>query len=416
MKRAETLVIGGGQAGLAMSRCLTERGVDHVVLERGRLAERWRSERWDSLRLLTPSWQSRLPGWSYRGPDPDGFMTREEVIGYLEDYARSFAPPVETGVAVQSVERDGDRFRVATSGGTWSASNVVVATGNCDRPLVPRFAGRIPREIVQVVPSAYRNPSELPRRGGVLVVGASATGIQLAEEIHRSGRPVTLVVGRHTRLPRRYRGRDIQWWLEAAGVWSETIADVHNLAAARIEPSLQLVGSPEHRTIDLGTLQDQGVRLVGRALDVEDGRLALAGDLGESIAAADARLARLFSRIDGFIDRAGLAGEVLPAAPIRAIVPRETPRSIDLRREGIATILWATGFRRSYPWLRVDVLDERGEIRHEGGVTPERGLYVLGLQFLRTRKSSFLDGVGADAEILAERIAAARTRFARRAA
>jgi putative flavoprotein involved in K+ transport len=405
VKRTETVIIGGGQAGLAMSRCLRERGIDHVILERGRIGERWRSQRWDSLRLLTPNWQSRLPGWSYRGPDPDGFMGRQEVIAFLDGYSRSFSAPVETGVAVRSLRRDGSAFRVDSDRGSWTASNVVIATGNCDQPHVPEFAARMPSGVVQFVPSAYRSPADLPA-GGVLVVGASATGIQLAEEIHASGRPVTLAVGRHTRLPRRYRGRDIQWWLDAIGVWEETAEAERDPERARREPSLQLVGSSEHRSLDLGVLRRQGVRLVGRALEVENGRLRLAPDLADSMAAAEERRARLLRRIDDHIARRGPMRSMPPADAAPALRAPAAPSTLDLRRSAIRTVVWATGYRRSYPWLRVPVLDQRGEIIHHHGVTPEPGLYVLGLQFQRTRKSSFLDGVGADARLLAFHIAA----------
>jgi putative flavoprotein involved in K+ transport len=415
MKRTETLIIGGGQAGLAMSRCLTDRAIDHVVIEKGRVGERWRSQRWDSLRLLTPNWQSRLPGWSYRGPNPDGFMTKDEVIGYLEGYARSFSAPVESGVTVVSVEKSEGGFRVDTDRGSWLAASVVVATGQCDRPHIPGFGARLSRDVRQVVPSAYRKPEELPR-GGVLVVGASATGIQLAEEIHRAGRPVTLSVGRHTRLPRRYRGRDIQWWLDAAGIWKETHDDVRSLEAARQDPSLQLIGSPHHRTLDLGILQEQGVRLVGRAVDADDGRIELLNDLPRSVATADAKLIRLLRRIDEYVDRAGLSMESRTAGVPSPVTVSPGPDSIDLSREGIGTVVWATGYRRAYPWLRVPVLDSNGEVSHDGGVTAVPGLYVLGLQFLRTRKSSFLDGVGDDAVYLADHIASRRTNAGRMAA
>lgn len=412
MKRTDVVVIGGGQAGLAASRCLAARGLDHVVLERGRLAERWRSERWDSLRLLTPRWQSRLPGFSYRGPEPDGFMSRREVIGYLEAYASSFAAPVEDGVAVRAVERDGDGYRVTADRGTWRAESVIVATGHCDRPHVPALAAGLPADVVQLVPTRYRNPDLLPA-GGVLVVGASATGIQLADEIHRSGRPVTLAVGRHVRLPRRYRGRDVMAWLDATGFLDEGAEAVADLEAARRQPSLQLVGRPDHRTLDLGVLHDAGVRLVGRIRGIEGGRVLLAADLAETLAAAERRLARLLGRIDAHVARIGPAGAVPPADPLRPIAPpAAAPTALDLRAEGIRTVIWATGYRRSYPWLRVPVLDERGEIRHVGGITPAPGLYVLGLQFLRRRNSSFLDGVGQDAAVLVDHLAG---RLARRA-
>lgn len=407
MRRTDTLVIGGGQAGLAMSRRLADRGIEHVVLERGRVGERWRSERWDSLRLLTPNWQTRLPGWSYRGPDPDGFMTREEVTAYLEGYARSFPSTVETGVRVISVEKDEAAYRILTEAGTWRADRVVIATGNCDIPRVPAFGKHLRPDVVQVVPSKYRRPSDLPP-GGVLVVGASATGIQLAEEIHRSGRPVTLSVGRHTRLPRRYRGRDIQWWLDAMGIWNETRRDVQNLAAARQEPSLQLVGSDVPRTLDLPVLEEQGIRLVGRAVAADGDRVLLLDDLARTVRAADDRLERMLRRIDLHIDRSGMASDLPPAEPFVPVRAGRAPAELDLAAEGIRSVVWATGFRRAYPWLRVPVLDAFGEIVHEDGVTPSPGLYVLGLQFLRTRKSSFIDGVGADAAWIVDRMVGGR--------
>jgi len=406
MRRTEAVVIGGGQAGLAMSRCLTDSGVDHVVLERGRVAERWRSERWDSLRLLTPSWQSRLPGFRYEGPDPDGYMRMPEVVDYLERYARSFAAPVEDGTTVLAVERAAAGYRVRTDRGVWEAPSVVIATGHCDTPVVPGLARHLPDDVVQVVPTRYRNPRPLPE-GGVLVVGASATGVQLADEIHASGRPVTLAVGRHTRLPRIYRGKDILWWLDAMGIFDESAGEVFDIGVSRNQPSLQLVGRPDHATLDLPALQARGVRLVGRASGAAGDRVLFDDDLVAHTVAADARLARLLQRIDIYAARTGLDAEVEPPEPFRPFLwPAPAPVEIDLRDEGIRTVVWATGFRRLYPWLKVPVLDARGEIRHEGGVTPFPGLYVIGLYFLRRRKSSFIDGVGRDALDLTAHLAA----------
>jgi putative flavoprotein involved in K+ transport len=406
MRRVEAVVIGGGQSGLAMSRCLGAIGVEHVVLERGRVAERWRSERWDSLRLLSPNWQSRLPGFRYQGPDPDGYMTMPEVVDFLGRYARSFDAPVEEGTTVLSVEPAGGGYRVTTDRGDWETSSVVIATGHCDTPFVPRIANGLPGDVVQVVPSRYRAAGQLPE-GGVLVVGASASGVQLADEIHASGRPVTLAVGRHTRLPRVYRRRDILWWLDAMGVFDESADEVFDLKASRAQPSLQLVGRPDRATLDLPVLQERGVRLVGRAMGARDGRVFLADDLVANTAAADVRLARLVQRIDIFAARTGLDGEVGPAEPFQPFLwPAAAPDEIDLRAAGIRTVVWATGFERRYPWLKVPVLDARGEIRHEGGVTPFPGLYVIGLYFLRRRKSSFIDGVGRDAADLTAHLAA----------
>lgn len=407
MRRTDTLIIGGGQAGLAMSHCLSDRGIDHIVLERGRVAERWRSERWDSLRLLTPNWQSRLPGFRYQGQDPDGYMTMPEVVDYLERYARSFAAPVEEATTVLSVEQAASGYRVTTDRGDWMAANVVMATGYSDVPFVPAIGARLSKSYLQLVPSRYRNPDQLPE-GGVLVVGAAASGIQLADEIHSSGRPVTLSVGHHTRLPRQYRGKDILWWLDAMGIFDEHADDVYDIEISRRQPSLQLVGRPDHRTLDLATLQDRGVRLVGKSVAAEEDKVWFADDLVATTAAADVKLASLLARIDEFVTSHGLSGNVDAAEPFVPYWPMlaPAPADLDLRSAGIATVLWATGFRRRYPWLKVPVLDERGEIRHRGGITPAGGLYVLGLQFQRRRKSAFIDGVGDDAQELAEHVAA----------
>jgi putative flavoprotein involved in K+ transport len=412
MRRKETVVIGGGQAGLAMSRCLTERGIDHVVLERGRVGERWRSERWDSLRLLTPRWQSRLPGQRYEGDDPDGYMTMGEVTDYLDGYARSFGAPVETGTTVVAVEPATGGYRVRTDHGDWETENVVIATGFCDVPFVPPVARGLHPDIHQLVPSRYRNPGQLSE-GGVLVVGASSTGVQLADEIRASGRPVTLAVGRHTRMPRRYRGKDILWWLDRMGVFDQSAEDVYDIEVSRRQPSLQLVGRPDHSTLDLPRLQERGVRLTGRLIGADGHEVSFDDDLVVHTVAADARLARLIQKIDAHASETGLEGEVGEAEPFEPFHwPAPAPDSLDLEAEGIRTVLWATGFRRQYPWLKVPVLDERGEIRHRGGITDAPGLYVMGHYFLRRRKSSFIDGVGDDARDLAGHIDSRRPRRA----
>jgi putative flavoprotein involved in K+ transport len=408
--RIDTVIIGGGQAGLAMSRCLLDRGVAHVVLERGRVGERWRSERWESLRLLTPNWQTRLPGFRYTGADPDGFMGMPEFTRFLEQYAASFGAPVVTGATVRTVARVPEGFSISTDRGTWRARHVVVATGYSDVPAVPRAASALHPGLCQVVPTAYRRPGQLPD-GGVLVVGASATGVQLAEEIHASGRPVTLAVGRHLRLPRTYRGRDILWWLDAMGILGEGIDCVADSQASRRQPSLQLTGRDAARPLDLGVLHRQGVRLVGRLLDARGTRASFDDDLIATMSAADLKLAQLRGRIDRFVTERGLSADVAPAEPFAPTWPAAfdaAAESLDLARAGIRTVVWATGFTRRYPWLHVPVLDRSGDIRHTGGVTPVPGLYVLGMHFQRRRNSAFIDGVGADAADLADRIAPAR--------
>ena len=397
MRTTDTLVIGAGQAGLAMSRCLADRGVDHIVLERGRVAERWRTERWDSLRLLSPNWMSRLPGWSYAGPDPHGFMTADEVVTYLADYATASDAPVVEDSAVLHLRRSGTGFVVTTTDQAWRAAHVVMATGWCDQPAVPVFAAALDAAIAQVVPSRYRNPRELPD-GGVLVVGASATGVQLADELAAAGRTVVLAVGRHSRLPRRYRGMDIFWWLERIGSLDRTIDEMPDPAAARHEPSLQLVGRPDHADLDLATLQAAGVELAGRLAGVDGTAVRFAGDLPSTVAAVDARRRQLLAAIDAHIDASGLAAEVLdPVTPPPVTVGGARDR-LDLRARGITSVIWATGHRRTYPWLALPVLDGAGEIRHRHGVTPVPGLYVLGQRFQHRRRSSFIDGVGRDAD------------------
>lgn len=408
MRYIDTVIIGGGQAGLAMSRCLSERGVENVVLERGRVAERWRSQRWDSLHLLTPRWQSRLPGFSYEGPDPEGYMSRIEVIDFLDAYARTVPGDVLTGVTVTSVEPDYAGYRVRTDQEDWRSAHVVIATGESDLPFVPPAAGRLDPGIAQIVPTKYRNPQDLPW-GGVLVVGASSTGIQLALEIQESGRPVTLSVGRHTRLPRMYRGRDILWWFDRMGLFTERARNVADLVASRNQPSMQLVGTPDRRTIDLRAVRAAGVRVVGRTAGIEGSRVAFDDDLLETTTAADVKLARLKLRIDAWASANGLDSRVAPA---EAFVPGrmdDGTTSIDLRAAGIRSVLWATGYRRDYSWLNVPVLDSSGEIVHAEGVTPSPGLYVIGLQFLRRRNSSFIDGVARDAEDLADHLCERRS-------
>jgi putative flavoprotein involved in K+ transport len=399
MKHTDTLIIGGGQAGLAMSRTLAERGVANIILERGRLGERWRSERWDSLRLLSPNWMARLPHFQYRGDDPDGFMSMPEYVRYLGAYAESFEAPVQTGTSVQRVARVApDRFQVDTDRGQWSASNVVVATGFCDVPRVPAFAADLDAGVYQVTPPDYRNPGQVPA-GNVLVVGASATGLQIAEELLADGRDVTVSVGTHVRLPRRYRGRDILAWLVPMGAF-DAAADP---ADERQSPPPQLVGSPAPRDLDLAVLQGAGARLVGRTLGIDGGRVRFANDLREKVASADHQLEQVLAKVDGYI-ASSVTGPVPDAKPLHRIAVGDAPQEIDLVKAGITSVVWATGYARRYPWLDLPVLDERGEIRHSGGVTPEPGLYVLGMRFQRTKGSNLIDGVGADAEAIARHL------------
>jgi putative flavoprotein involved in K+ transport len=398
MRAVETLIVGAGQAGLAVSRCLTAQGTDHVVVERGRIAERWRSARWDSLRLITPNWMNRLPAWSYPGPDPDGYMTAPELVGYLEDYAGSFAAPVHENTTVELVEASAGGLRVVTGQGTWLARNVVVATGTENRAYLPPAASGIDPGICQLTAGRYRGPGQVPG-GGVLVVGASASGVQIADELRRAGRPVVLSVGRHARLPRRYRGRDILWWMDRTGVLGQTIDQVDDARSARRAPSLQLSG--RDRRISLDALSAGGVTLAGRLAAADGRRLSFADDLPATTGAAQAQMEQLLRSIDAHITHSGEEEYSSPADPPPPFTATAGPATLDLYRAGIATVIWATGYRPTYPWLRVPVLDRHGQIDHSRGVTSVPGLYVLGLRFLHRRDSSFVGGVGRDARFVA---------------
>ena len=403
MHRTSVVVISAGQAGLAVSHLLSAAGADHVVLERGRTAARWDSHPWQSLRLLTPNWLSRLPGHSYRGPDPAGFMRAAEVGGYLRCYAALSAAPVTEGVEVLSVRRSGGGYRVVTTAGTWAAASVVLATGWCDLPHVPSLASRLDSRIIQLTPATYHAPGPLPG-GGVLVVGASATGVQLADELAACGRRVTLAAGSHTRVPRTYRGLDICWWFDAMGIFARRLEEHPRPAAARREPSLQLSGRPGGREVDLPALQARGVGLAGRLTDADGRRVRLAGDLAATTGEADQRLRGLLRRIDAFAERTAIAPQAGHAVPIRQAQVTGGPAEVDLLHAGIGTIIWATGYRRSYPWLHVPVLGDDGDIRHVNGTTASPGLHVAGMRWQTRRSSSFLDGVRHDAAMVVSQV------------
>ena len=402
-----TVIIGGGQGGLAMSRCLSDRSIDHVVLERGEVANSWRTERWDSLRLLTPNWQCRLPGYGYDGDDPDGFMTMSEVTDVIVKYAKAVAAPVQTGTTVTSLRRTADGYCVTTDQGEWRCETVVLASGAFNRPHIPAFASAVPSSVATLSPMTYRNPHELDE-GGVLVVGASASGVQIAHEIQSSGRPVTLAVGEHVRGPRMYRGRDIHWWMEAAGVLDERYDEVDDIVRARRVPSMQLVGSPDRMTLDLNALTGMGVQLVGKFAAVSGTRAQFSGSLRNKCDLADLKLGRLLDTIDEWALASGLDDTVPPPHRLAPTNVPEPPRlDLDLARGEIRTILWATGFRPDYSWLDVDVLDAKSMVRHDGGVVVDApGMYLIGMPFLRRRKSSFIDGACDDAHDLASQLAA----------
>jgi putative flavoprotein involved in K+ transport len=375
------------------------------VLERGEVANSWRRERWDSLRLLTPNWLTRLSGYGYSGGDPDGFMTMPEVIEFISRFAVVSAAPVRTHTTVTSVRRIDDGYHVATTTGDLRCRSVVLASGACNVSNVPAIRQAVPPSIDCVTPLDYRNPAQLPE-GGVLVVGASATGVQLADEIHRSGRPVTLAVGEHVRLPRTYRGRDVLWWMDASGVWNQRYDEIDDLTRARRLPSPQLVGTPERTTLDLNALSAAGVEIVGRLAAVRNGRAQFSGSLRNQFALADLKMNRL---LDTFDEWARAHARDADVGPLHRFEPTRAPAKprldLDLQSGEIRSIVWATGFRPDYCWLDVPVLDRKGYLRHDGGVVDAPGLYAIGLPVLRRRKSSFIHGAEDDARDLIEHLA-----------
>lgn len=403
MFTSDVVIVGAGQAGLALSNRLTALGIDHVVLERAAVGERWRSETWDSLTLLTPNWMNGLPDRSYAGPNPDGYMSRDEFVRLLADYAASFGAPVLTGVDVTSAEIAEGGYLVRSSRGDWRCRVLVVATGHCEAPCMPSLAKSLSPAIFQLHSSRYRSPSQLPP-GNVLVVGPSASGAQIADELNGAGRAVTLAVGRHNKLPRVYRGKDIFWWLDAIGALDQPASTVGDIARARQQAALQLAGRPDRSNIDLGSLQRRGIRLAGRLHGAGSDRVDFAADLDFVATAAEGKLERLLVEIDGHAFAHGIV-TTEREPPLPPPVTAGAPETLSLSAEGITTIVWATGFTRPLPWLRVPAFGADGELAHEEGVTALPGLYAIGYRFLRRRNSNFIGGVGPDAEALSAHIA-----------
>lgn len=401
MPPLSTVIIGAGHSGLAMSRALASRGIDHLVFDRGQVGNSWRVERWDSLRLLTPNWMNGLPGLPYAGDDPDGYLSATALVRNFEACAAANGTPLRTETTVLSVTWD-DRYKIRTDRGALSSDSVVVATGACALPKLPAFARDLPAGIAQLSSLSYRRPDDL-LPGGVLVVGASASGLQIARELALAGRRVILSVGSHLRLPRLYRGADILTWMYRAGVFQIPYDRVDNIERVRRTPSLPLMGSDTRETLDLNAVQDLGVEIVGRLAAIAAEKAQFSGSLANLCASADLKMKRLLDAIDRRIDRDGVrvaAAERLP--PTR--VPDAPRLDLDLTRSGIATVIWATGHRPDHHWLHLPVFDRKGRIRHEGGVVGD-GLYVMGLPYLRSRHSTHIAGATADAEALARHLA-----------
>jgi putative flavoprotein involved in K+ transport len=394
------VVVGGGQAGLSVSYCLRQRGIEHLVLERDSVGSEWRDRRWDSFCLVTPNWQCRLPGYPYRGPDPDGFMDREEIVAYLTAYAAAFDPPLAEGVEVTRVRRVATGFSVTTSAGQLTADQIVVATGPYHSPAIPRVAERLPSTVEQLHSSRYRSPEQLPD-GPVLVVGTGQSGCQIAEDLHLAGRQVHLAVGGAPRVARFYRGRDVVAWLADMGYYDKAIGEFADADSMRLRVNHYVTGRDGGRDIDLRAFARQGMRLYGRLLDITGGRIHFGADLRHNLDHADAVAEGIKDSIDAFIQDQGVDA---PTEPRYVPVWQPPDGPGELAVADIRTLVWSTGYYRDHRWLEVPVFDGRGYPTHDRGVTACPGLYFIGLPWQHTWGSGRFSGVGRDAEHLVERI------------
>ena len=407
----DTVIVGGGQAGLAISYYLKQQGRDHVVLERAAaVANAWRNQRWDSFTLVTPNFQVRMPGAEYNGNDPYGFMSLPQVVDYFDDYVRRFQLPVHCGVTVTSVEKTDSGFLVRTSEGDYEAENVVIATGLYQSPKIPDFAAAIPAEIRQIHSMEYRNPASLPE-GAVFVVGTGQSGAQIAEELYQSGRKVYLSVGNAGRVPRRYRGKDINDWGTRLGMFDAKVEDLKS-PRDRFEPHAQISGKNGGESLNLHQFARDGVVLVGHLRGVCDGRLTIAPDLRETLSKVDQFELNTLRRIDDHIAKTGLDAPTETIPRLYDGYAQEQITELDLRASGISTVIWATGYAFDFSLIKLPVTDADGYPVQKRGVTGYDGLYFLGMPWLYSRKSGILFGVGDDAAYLAAQIAARQARYA----
>lgn len=403
VQKVDTLVVGAGQAGIAMSEHLSNNAVPHLVLERERIAERWRSGRWDSLVSNGPAWHDRFPGMEFSDTKADGFAPKEQVADYLNDYAKMIKAPVETGVEVLKATRNHGRpgFTVETSQGVIEANNIVAATGAFQHAVIPPV---VPADanVKQLHSFGYRNPDQLPE-GAVLVVGAGSSGAQIADELQRAGRRVYLSMGPHDRPPRAYRGRDFCWWLGVLGLW-----DIAEMAPGTEHVTIAVSGAYGGKTMNFRELAEQGMTLLGLTQNYHAGKLTFAEDLVDNIASGDANYLKMLDDADAYVERNGLD---LPEEPeARMVYPDSScmtnpVRELDLAEANITTILWATGYRQDFGWMKVDAFDDKGAPKHQRGVSSEPGIYFLGLPWQSRRGSSFIWGVWHDAKHVADQIA-----------
>jgi putative flavoprotein involved in K+ transport len=394
MKVVDVVVVGAGQAGLAASYYLTSMRIDHVVLERGRIGESWRSQRWDSFRLVLPNWTVRLPGFAYQADDPDGFMSKDSLVGLLEDYARSFKPNIRENSEVVELRQDGSGFAIELKDSTILAKKVVVATGPFSKPRVPLFAADVPKSVFQIHSVDYKNLDQL-QSGGVLIVGTGQSGSQIAIELHEAGIDVKLCVSKCARFPRRYRGKDVAWWLEKTGYFDSTS---HSLPSekTRYACNAMLSGQNGGRDVNLRGLGLEGIQLLGRAERVENGEMIFAADLKSNLDAGDLAYEKCISLLNDYANNQKLT---LPA-DTNETIDFDPPflKSLDFKRSGVTNIIWSTGLRYDFDFIKIPVFSESGFPHQMRGTTEVRGLYFLGLPYLHKKKSSLLLGISEDAE------------------
>jgi putative flavoprotein involved in K+ transport len=401
------VIVGGGQAGLSISYCLKERDLDHIVFEKNQIANAWRSQRWDSFCLVTPNWQCQLPGYPYKGNEPEGFIKKDEIVAYIENYARSFNPPIKEGVEVLNLRR-GDRgiFEVATSIGDYTADQVVVAAGAYHQPKIPKISERLPEHILQVHSSKYKNPESLPD-GAVLVIGTGQSGCQIAEDLHLAGRKVHLCVGSAPRSPRRYRGKDAVEWLDLMGYYDLSIDQHPQKEKVRSKANHYLTGRDGGREIDLRRFALEGMQLHGRLKNITSNKLEFFNDLKQNLDGADAVSESIKKTIDNFIAKNNLDAPLeTPYQPVWQ--PAMDIPDLDLTEANITTVIWCTGFQSDFSWIEIPVFDGKGYPCHDRGVTDIKGLYFLGLPWLYTWGSGRFSGVARDATYLADYIMARR--------
>lgn len=405
MKHYPVAIVGGGQAGLSISYCLKKKGFEHIVFEKNEVGHSWRSKRWDSFCLVTPNWQCKLPGYHYPGEDPHGFMQKDEIVQYIEDYAASFNPPLKAGVEVSKVRQNPEGiFELTTTIGDFTADQVVIASGSYHTPRLLKIAERLPEKIVQLHSSEYKNPQSLPN-GSVLVVGTGQSGCQIAEDLHLAGKKVYLCVGSAPRSPRRYRGKDVVDWLEQMGYYDLSIDEHPQKEKVRTKANHYVTGRDGGREIDLRQFALEGMQLCGRLKNIRNNTLEFWGNLKQNLDQADAVAESIKKSIDTFIDKHQLSAPTEPAyKPVWE--PNSEVLTLDLEQANISAVIWCTGYESDFSWVEIPVFDGNGYPGHDRGVTSVRGLYFLGLPWLYTWGSGRFSGIARDAHYLADCIAA----------